>query len=72
LTKRFDKKIDPSIPVTIIFGDSDRTLPAETCQARSLAPSHVRWITFEESGHAPMWDHPDQVLKEISITTGVM
>jgi hypothetical protein len=30
LKKRFDSKIDPKIPVTIIFGDSDNTLPAST------------------------------------------
>ena len=72
LTKRFDKKIDPSIPVTIIFGDSDRTLPTETCQARSLAPPHAKWIIIEECGHAPMWDHPGEVLSEISMITGVL
>ncbi|MBI3429543.1 MAG: alpha/beta fold hydrolase [Actinobacteria bacterium] len=71
LTKRFDEKIDPSIPVTIIFGDSDRTLPAETCQARSLAPAHAKWMILEECGHAPMWDHPDEVLREISLITGL-
>ncbi|HUW87984.1 MAG TPA: alpha/beta fold hydrolase [Candidatus Paceibacterota bacterium] len=72
LTKRFDKKIQPSIPVTIIFGDSDRTLPAETCQTRSLVPPHAKWMTLSECGHAPMWDHPDDVLELISITTGVL
>ena len=71
LAKRFDEKIEPSIPVTIIFGDSDRTLPAETCQARSLVPPHAKWVTLAQSGHAPMWDHPDEVLELISITTGV-
>ena len=72
LTKRFDKKIDPSIPITIIFGDSDRTLPLGTCQERSLVPPHARWVTLTECGHAPMWDHPTEVLQEISLITGVM
>ena len=72
LAKRFDEKIQPSIPVTIVFGDSDRTLPAETCQARSLAPPHARWVQLTECGHAPMWDHPNEVLELISITTGVI
>lgn len=72
LTKRFDEEIKSSIPVTIIFGDSDRTLPAETCQARSLVPPHAKWVTLAQCGHAPMWDHPTEVLELISITTGVI
>jgi pimeloyl-ACP methyl ester carboxylesterase len=54
--------------VTIIFGDSDKTLPLNTSQERSLAPSHARWVVLSESGHAPMWDHPDEVIQEILIT----
>lgn len=69
LQKRFDQKISKTIPVTVIFGDSDRTLPAATCQERSLAPEHARWLIFTECGHAPMWDHPYEVLEEIFHTT---
>jgi pimeloyl-ACP methyl ester carboxylesterase len=68
LSLRFDKEISPQIPVTIIFGDSDKTLPLNTSQERSLAPSHARWVVLSESGHAPMWDHPDEVIQEILIT----
>lgn len=68
LKKRFDKFISPEIPVTIIFGDTDNTLPARTCQERSLAPAHARWIIFSETGHAPMWDHPHEVIAEIERT----
>lgn len=71
LRKRFEQSVSESIPVTIIFGDSDRTLPAATCQEKSLLPSHTKWITFSESGHAPMWDHPTDVIEQILLTTGV-
>jgi len=51
--------------VTIIFGDSDNTLPAQTMQERTLAPAHARWVTLSQSGHAPMWDSPNEVIAEI-------
>lgn len=69
LKKRFDSPIKRSIPITVIFGDSDRTLPASICQDRSLVPAHTRWLIFEECGHAPMWDHPQEVIAEILRTT---
>lgn len=71
LQKRFDKQVSESVPITVIFGDSDRTLPAATCQERSLVPPHARWMVFSECGHAPMWDHPSEVIDEILRTAGV-
>lgn len=71
LKKRFDEKIDKSVPITIIFGDSDRTLPASTCQERSLVPNHAKWLILPECGHAPMWDHPNEVIEQIFLTSGV-
>ena len=68
LSLRFDKQIPPQIPVTIIFGDTDLTLPANTSQERSLAPRHAKWVVLSESGHAPMWDHPSEVIQEILST----
>ena len=65
LTRRFDKEVSPEIPVTIIFGDSDNTLPAQTSQEKSLAPAHARWVTLSQSGHAPMWDSPAECIAEI-------
>ena len=69
LKRRFGKPINESIPITIIFGDSDKTLPKETCQERSLAPAHAQWIIYENCGHAPMWDYPKKVVDEIYMTT---
>lgn len=71
LMKRFDSKIPESIPVTIIFGDTDRTLPATTCQERSVAPQHAKWIIFPETGHAPMWDSPHDVASAIIETAAL-
>jgi pimeloyl-ACP methyl ester carboxylesterase len=68
LSLRFDKQVSPAIPVTIVFGDSDKTLPANTSQERSLAPQHSKWVVIPESGHAPMWDHPSEVIQEILST----
>ena len=69
LMKRFDGKIPERVPVTIIFGDTDRTLPATTCQERSVAPQHSRWIIFPDTGHAPMWDSPRDVVNAIIETS---
>lgn len=68
LMKRFDGKIPEHIPVTIIFGDTDRTLPETTCQERSIAPAHAKWIIFPNTGHAPMWDCPQDVISAIRET----
>ena len=70
LMKRFDGTIPESIPVTIIFGDTDRTLPATTCQERSVAPAHAKWIIHPNTGHAPMWDNPLDVVDAIKRTAG--
>jgi pimeloyl-ACP methyl ester carboxylesterase len=71
LSLRFDKKISPHVPVTIIFGDTDNTLPEKTSQEKSLAPLHAKWVRIAQSGHAPMWDHPQDVIREIRLTTSV-
>ncbi len=71
LHKRFDSHIDSNIPVNIIFGDSDKTLPATTCQERTMAPKHSEWITLTECGHAPMWDNTEKVASLVKTIAGV-
>ena len=71
LHKRFDSQIDSKIPIKIIFGDSDKTLPATTCQERTMAPQHSKWIIFEECGHAPMWDNTEKVAWHVLEIAGV-
>lgn len=51
--------INPTIPVTVAFGDRDRVLPPPRLQRRSLAPAHARWETLYRCGHVPMWDVPE-------------
>lgn len=70
LGNRFDKAISQKIPVTIIFGDTDNTLPAENSQEKSLAPAHAKWVNLPQSGHAPMWDQVDAVVAETLQTIG--
>ena len=64
LGNRFDKEISSKIPVTIIFGDTDYTLPAANSQEKSLVPAHSKWVDLPQSGHAPMWDQVDAVINE--------
>ena len=69
MKRRFDKSIATDIPVTIIFGDTDNTLPYPDSQERSLAPAHCTWLVIDQCGHAPMWDQPDLIVKLIKQTT---
>lgn len=69
LHRRFDENISQNVPVTIVFGDSDKTLPASSCQEKTLAPKHCTWLNWENCGHAPMWDYPERVIAEIEKLT---
>ncbi|MSO43063.1 MAG: alpha/beta hydrolase [Candidatus Planktophila sp.] len=68
LTRRFDRAVPIRVPITIVFGDSDNTLPYPISQERSLAPAHSKWLVIDNCGHAPMWDHPDLIVKIINQT----
>lgn len=68
LGNRFDKPISPELPVTVIFGDADYTLPAANSQEKSLAPAHAKWIKLSECGHAPMWDQAEAVIEAVNAT----
>lgn len=65
---KFEGNIQSSIPITIVFGDTDKTLPAPGCQDRSLAPEHASWRVFKKTGHAPMWDQIETTIKVIKET----
>lgn len=69
LNRRFDSYVPPRVPVTILFGDSDNTLPRNGSQERTLAPSHCTWQIIANCGHAPMWDHPDLIVGIIKDTS---
>ena len=68
---RFERadQIDPVVPVTALFGDRDRILPRPKLQERSLLPAHARWVELPHCGHAPHWDAPGLVLRELARTT---
>ncbi len=70
LTKRFEARIDAQVPVTILFGDTDNTLPYPASQERSLAPAHCNWVVLDSCGHAPMWDYPELIVKIIKQASG--
>lgn len=65
---RFERRADISVPVTIVFGDRDRILPAPGNQQRRLAPAGCRWLTLSRCGHAPMWDCPQTTVRLIRET----
>jgi len=69
LGKRFEAYVPESVPVTILFGDTDNTLPYPHSQERSLAPAHSSWMVIDNCGHAPMWDYPQLIAKIIKETS---
>lgn len=63
------EEIPTDVPVTVIFGDNDQMLPADTSQIRELAPPHADWLVQPRMGHAPMWDDPEGTVAAIRRTT---
>lgn len=58
-------QIPEQIPVTIIFGDTDNTLPPHTSQSRQYLPPHAQWVTWDKCGHAIQLDYPQRTVKAI-------
>ncbi len=71
LDNRFERAamVKPDVPVTVMFGDRDRILPPRL-QQQDVAPAHARWLVLPSCGHAPQWDAPGTVLRELDRTTG--
>jgi pimeloyl-ACP methyl ester carboxylesterase len=61
-------RIPASIPLSVVFGDTDRILPPSTSQSRRHLPPHARWHDWERCGHAIQLDHPDRVVALIRET----
>jgi pimeloyl-ACP methyl ester carboxylesterase len=57
--------LSPTVPLTVVWGDSDRILPAAYCQEPDGLPAHARWIRLSSCGHVPMWDQPDKSVQLI-------
>lgn len=62
------RKVARTVPVTIVWGDQDRILPAGHCEQRDGAPAHARWVRLDRCGHVPMWDQPDETIRLIEET----
>ena len=62
--------IPASVPVTIVFGDTDTILPARTSQSRRYLPAHGRWLDWERCGHAIQLDYPDRVVALVREVAG--
>jgi pimeloyl-ACP methyl ester carboxylesterase len=56
--RKFDSTIPEEIPVSIIFGDYDLTLPHPRAQEREVAPRHSKWIVVDNCAHVIMWNYP--------------
>lgn len=65
-------RIAPSIPVTIVFGDTDVVLPARTSQSRRHLPPHARWLEWDRCGHAIQLDHPARVVALVNEVAGMV
>jgi pimeloyl-ACP methyl ester carboxylesterase len=69
--RRFESPIPSEVEVAIIFGDTDRTLPEEVAQEKSVAPAHAKWIVVENCAHVIMWNFPRLTVDFIKRTAGV-
>lgn len=56
--QKFNAPISEDVPVSIVFGDYDLTLPHPRAQEREVAPAHARWIVVENCAHVIMWNYP--------------
>ena len=66
---RFEGAAAIDVPVTVAFGDSDRILPPDSSQERSLLPAAAEWVIVDRCGHAMSWDRPEECLRLIRQTT---
>jgi pimeloyl-ACP methyl ester carboxylesterase len=63
-------RVPSEIPVTVVFGDTDTVLPADTSQSRRHLPPHARWVDWERCGHAIQLDYPERVVTLVREVTG--
>jgi len=56
--RKFESSVSEDIPVSIVFGDYDLTLPHPRAQEREVAPRHSRWIIVDNCAHVIMWNYP--------------
>nr|MBA2541979.1 alpha/beta hydrolase [Deltaproteobacteria bacterium] len=64
-------RIPATIPLAIVFGDTDTVLPPRTSQSRRYVPAHGRWIEWERCGHGIQLDYPDRVVELVNEVTSM-
>ena len=61
---RFAGGKDIAVPVTLVWGEKERLLPAKARLTGEL-PADFREVTLPGCGHLPMWDDPELVARTI-------
>jgi len=69
--RKFESAVDPEVNVSVVFGDSDLTLPESLAQEKSLLPKHAKWIRVPNCAHVIMWNHPETTVKLIKESAGI-
>ena len=69
--QKFQSSVDSEVNVSVVFGDSDLTLPETLAQEKSLLPKHAKWIRVPNCAHVIMWNHPETTVKLIKETAGI-
>jgi pimeloyl-ACP methyl ester carboxylesterase len=69
--RKFDSPVDPEVKISVVFGDSDITLPEEIAQEKSILPKHAKWIRVPNCAHVIMWNHREITIKLIKETAGL-
>lgn len=65
--RRFEGGQTIDVPVTIVFGQRDRVVPAAARQRQELPPQ-TAWYEPRDLGHVPMWDNP-RLVERILLTS---
>ena len=54
------------LPTMIVWGDSDPVIPVEHGRNAHRIVAHSRYVEIEGSGHWPMLDAPDRIVRELT------
>lgn len=66
--RRFESAVPEKVKLSVVFGDSDLTLPEEIAQEKTVAPPHSRWIVVDNCAHVIMWNYPTLTVELIKKT----
>jgi pimeloyl-ACP methyl ester carboxylesterase len=54
------------LPTLIVWGDADPVVPVEHGRSAHRIVAHSRYVEIEGSGHWPMLDAPDRIVRELT------